>query len=403
MPPSTVDGAKAPSRLPTLTGMRFLAALSVFFFHVTFQFLFASQPAQGNFFSIFGFGGFVGVSFFFILSGFVLTWSVRGSISTGRFWRRRLVKIFPNHIVTFVAAIGLLTWITYAPINNRHAVLNFFLLQSWFPDFPIRGSLNSVAWTLSCELLFYLAFPALYVVVSRIRPERLWAAAGVVAGAVLLVPLAAKLLPVNTFIPGSTLTFNEHWFIYQLPPVRMLEFILGMLLARIVLTGRRLPIGLGGAVAVTLAAQLVTPVLPVQYQLVAVSVIPLALVVAAGAKVDLEGRHGWLASRTMVRLGDWSFAFYLWHWMVIVGISTQLGVGRQFSTPVVFALIALFLAVTLVLSGLLFTLVERPMMRYVATSRRERAAAKAPVLTPVATVTDGTEDRQPPVREAGAA
>ena len=62
-------GTRMPSRLPTLTGMRFVAAAMVFLFHVFWSNVFASPGAQHDFFSLFFQGGWTGVGFFFLLSG----------------------------------------------------------------------------------------------------------------------------------------------------------------------------------------------------------------------------------------------------------------------------------------------------------------------------------------------
>src|SRR5688500_12797828 len=81
-----------PSRLPSLTGARFIAAGLVFVFHATFAWPFASSGAQETSGLLFSQGGYTGVTFFFILSGFVLTWAVRPGDTTPRFWRRRFFK-----------------------------------------------------------------------------------------------------------------------------------------------------------------------------------------------------------------------------------------------------------------------------------------------------------------------
>ena len=79
---------KLTSRLPSLTGMRFFAALMVFAFHAIVLNPFTSEGAQTVTNTVFGGGGFTGVTFFFILSGFVLTCAVRPRDSAPRFWRR---------------------------------------------------------------------------------------------------------------------------------------------------------------------------------------------------------------------------------------------------------------------------------------------------------------------------
>ncbi|MFD0449248.1 acyltransferase family protein [Streptomyces indonesiensis] len=74
-----VPAASRPSRLPTLTGMRFVASLMVFVCHAFTYGIFTDKELEGNLITYVAKLGFVGVGFFFILSGFVLTWSARDS------------------------------------------------------------------------------------------------------------------------------------------------------------------------------------------------------------------------------------------------------------------------------------------------------------------------------------
>ena len=89
----------APARLPSLTGLRFAAAFLVFGFHAHIEGIVAAGATRDVMDWVFG-PGAAGVSFFFVLSGFVLTWSVRPGETAWRFWRRRIAKIYPNHAVT---------------------------------------------------------------------------------------------------------------------------------------------------------------------------------------------------------------------------------------------------------------------------------------------------------------
>src|SRR4051794_6620867 len=99
--------ADVTSRLPALTGLRFVAALMVFMFHAINAFIFADKNVQSGFDRLFHQAA-SGVSFFFVLSGFVLTWAVRPTDSIGAFLRRRVVRIYPNHLVTYVVAFSLI-------------------------------------------------------------------------------------------------------------------------------------------------------------------------------------------------------------------------------------------------------------------------------------------------------
>jgi mycarose O-acyltransferase len=369
------------SRLPSLTGLRFIAALMVFGFHsILYSGLFSSQGTTATLGSVVSGGGWTGVSFFFILSGFVLTWSSRTTDTVRKFYRRRLFKIFPNHLVTAVVAFILLISVTGA-VANHTWLYNLLLVQAWFPDMTVLYSGNVVSWSLSCELLFYLSFPLLYFAIKRIRPERLWAWAGVVVVAIFLVPTLANVLPQaqalsgGAVMPVTDLSLWEQWFVSAFPPVRMLEFVFGIVLARIVITGRTVPLSLGGAVAFAIAVYAITPLFPGPYRVAATLVLPLGLVIAAGAKADAANAGGWLSSRFMVFLGDISFAFYMVHWLVLDYGHRLLGQTTSWSTPVGLAVLALLFGCALLAATLLFTCVERPIMRRFATSRRARLAS----------------------------
>jgi peptidoglycan/LPS O-acetylase OafA/YrhL len=370
--------------------MRFIAAAMVFLFHASLQGLFASPEAGSTFGSIMSQGGWTGVGFFFILSGFVLTWAARPGDSTPRFWRRRLSKIYPNHLVTLIAAVLLITLVAKESIEISRAIPNVLLLQSWFPDLDTALSLNTVSWSLSAELLFYLSFPLLLRLISRIRPERLWFLAGGVVAVILLVPVIAGTMPPSQpLVPGVNATPTEFWFVYIMPPSRMLEFVFGIILARIVLTGRKIPLGLGGAMALSVLAYFLAPVFSGTYPIAAVMVLPLGLLIAAGAVADVRGYRTLLSSRGMVWLGEVSFAFYLWHLLVLIyGHQWIAGVdqpasfsppGAGYSTPVAFAVLALLFGVSLLLAWATFELVEKPVMRRFAHSRRRpHVAAQTP-------------------------
>ena len=379
---------KVPSRLPSLTGMRFVAAGLVFLFHSLWQNFFVSPDAQKTTFSLFFQGGWAGVSFFFVLSGFVLTWAARPSDTAPKFWRRRFFKIYPNHLITFIAAAILLSSVAGAAIDRKAGILNVLLLQAWHTDLNVRTNFNPVAWSLSCEALFYFSFPFLMMAINKIRPERLWFWTTISAASVIAIPTVAKLLPNSQPFPVTGFTSWEMWFVFQFPPVRMLEFIFGIFMARLVLTGQKLPLRLGGAVALAVGSYFVAPLFGPNYRFAAVMVVPLGLLIAAGAVADVAKEKTFLSSRLMVWLGDVSFAFYMWHYLVLTYGHRWLGQGESWGTSrAIFSMVLLF-AITLAISAATFHLVERPIMKRFSTSRRRRNLA---VVTPGPTGASSTD------------
>lgn len=361
-----------PARLPSLTGVRFIAAGLVFAFHAAFAYPFAAEGPREKSQFLFAQGGNAGVSFFFMLSGFVLAWAVRAGDTAPKFWRRRFFKIYPNHLLTFLAAAVLFGWVIGTGVQAKDGVLQLLLLQSWSTDLTVRISYNPVAWSLSCEALFYLAFPFLIKVINKVRPERLWSWTLLSAVSVISIPVFSTLLPSGgeQFPPGFT--NSELWFVDNLPPVQLLTFIFGIFLARIVLTGRQLPVKLGGAIALAVGAYFVAALFGPVYQFSAVMVLPLGLLIAAAAAADVDAQPTFLGSRPMVWLGEISFAFYLWHFLVLTAGHQVLGAGETWSTATAAAVMVLLLAVALVLSWATYRFFERPIMKRFGTSRRAR-------------------------------
>jgi mycarose O-acyltransferase len=182
-------------------------------------------------------------------------------------------------------------------------------------------------------------------------------------------------------MPVVDVSVWQLWSVELFPPVRALEFVLGIVLARIVITGRRLPLSVGGALALAVAAYALTPLFPGQYRVAATMVLPLGLVITAAAKVDEAHQKSWLSSRTMVWLGEISFAVYMVHLLVVTYGLRLLGSPTMLATPVALGVLALLLVSVIVVAGLLYTLVERPIMRSLANPRRRPAAALAAVRT----------------------
>ncbi|WP_448321758.1 acyltransferase family protein [Streptomyces sp. CO7] len=381
--PTQIQESRGPrARLSSLTSMRFFAALLVFFCHAGFVAFFNQPSYRDDFTSLVNKSGAVGVSFFFVLSGFVLAWSARRDDTTPRFWRRRLFKIYPMHLVTFALAMAVTAWATAAWDTS---LLNLFLVQTWLPRADIANMVNIPSWSLSCELFFYLSFPLLFSGLRRIRAEHLWRWAIGVTAAIALVPLAARLLPGAPLMPpiggpvGNPVSQWETWFIYAFPPVRMLEFVLGILMALIVLNGRwvRLPLWVplvlaAGAYAGALHA-------PYGFSLVAVTIVPVALVIPATAALDIGGQSSFLQNRVLVLLGEISFAFYMVHSVVMAGFGrliTQGALGSWATT----GLILLNLVVSLAVSWVLYTFVERPIMKRWGSPRGARQAVVEPAV-----------------------
>jgi peptidoglycan/LPS O-acetylase OafA/YrhL len=299
----SVAGHEGP-RLDSLTEGRFFAALGVVMFHAVIAFGVTATWVGGL--SAFG---FTGVSFFFALSGFVLTWAARDGEHPGRFYARRFARIYPIYALTWLAAV-LYAAVGHGTVSWRPVLLGFGLLQAW--SHPDAMSYNYPAWSLSDEAFFYALFPLLIRPVSRMNGTQAWL--GMTMG--MLWMAAGSIV---TRLAGET----TNWLLFSFPPYRLGEFVCGMCLAVCIRRGWRprvplmVPILILAVMAVLRwqAAGLAHP-LTVARDLLTLCVIPVELLlIACLATRDLQPRRRhWGA---VVELGNASYALYISHALVL--------------------------------------------------------------------------------------
>lgn len=380
------DAARVDQRMPRLdglTGLRWWAAFVVFGFHMG-----VLAPLPWPISAVFA-QGYYGVTFFFVLSGFVLTWSLTSRVSQSTFYWRRFARIYPLHLVTLLLAIPVFynlgfghdaPWVRQPELGILS--LSLVLLQGWFLAPAVLFSGNPAAWTLSCEAFFY----ALHPYISRFLSPRAIRGALLTAAAFIVLMFVVRSLAV--VLPAS------FFALMPLPLLRLPEFVLGMAIAWAVRCGWRpwLPVWLGlGSLALTIGTIIVLPVLLVgQPALVVIMAfsneivaVACALTVLSVAVRTMNGRSTIFASRVHVRLGEWSFAFYLIHATLIYTVLAI--VGYQEPSWRNLGWFAALLAASLVASATLHHGVEKPIERAMRRWKDERdlrrsAAAVDPVL-----------------------
>ena len=166
-----------PKKLEALTGLRCFAALNIVFFHF-------SNPDWFNFRGVFhlpGTGasgvklvanfapvvnaGYLSVSFFIMLSGFVLAYNYAGRARAGtldklRFWEARWTRLYPVYLLSLVLGWQMIS-VEYGA--HRHWMfwlgmgLTPLLMQGWVPE--VATFWNTPAWTMSAEAFYYVIFP----------------------------------------------------------------------------------------------------------------------------------------------------------------------------------------------------------------------------------------------------
>src|SRR5580658_9361569 len=138
--------------------------------------------------------GYVGVSFFYLLSGFVLTWSCAEQSAT-RFWWHRFARMWPLMAVMMTVAYTVLWNRELHPASVGGWVAQVFLFQAWDPNTSVRTGGDGPVWSLSCEAFFYAAFPLLVRWIGRLRATGVALAAAATVAAMIIAPLVTH---VNT-------------------------------------------------------------------------------------------------------------------------------------------------------------------------------------------------------------
>ena len=304
--------------LKPLTSLRFLAALAVFFSHLGY--LRKLDGWQWLCTRIFV-EGYAGVTFFFVLSGFILTYNYH-HVLTGRrageikkFYVARFARIYPLYLLTFLISLPLMrSEIVRQPLTFFYtATIEVLALQSYAPahsDFAY----NMPAWSLSDEFFFYALLPfILYALAGlKITSRKSFVLLGVATWltAAILVTLGRDLA-------------SAHWLFYLAPPFRLFDFVLGVACGLYFLNSPRINLSRNawtlielGCLGCVMAMVLLSSYYIHQsfrYGVYYMPVFCLTIFVFAH-------QGGWLSEvlsgKTWVLLGEISFAFYMFHQLV---------------------------------------------------------------------------------------
>ena len=380
-----------PPRLDALTPLRFAAAAMIAAGHGAAVFGWAPGPA-------FLYAANAGVSFFFVLSGFVLAYNypaLEGRGATRRFFAMRVARIWPMHAFAFVLVLVAFpreAWTAPGVDPWLAAALSLSLTQAWVPIAGYAGAFNAVSWTLSVDAFCYLMFPLLLV---RLReaPARTLVAAS-------LLSIAPPMLANALGGARSDLALDQwNWYLLDhfFPLSRLVEFALGMAAARVFASGRaRLPAGTPTATAVevlvlaacvaSLAALHLVPYAGARVgpgvgdwlaQVAAAPVFAALLVVLAHGRGAVARV---LAMRGPVHLGDLSYAVYLLHALLL-----HAPVWRTLTASIGGAASAVAYALALVaLAHLAWRFVESPARRGIVRAFDRRAASAGRARGPAA-------------------
>ncbi|MCB0866016.1 MAG: acyltransferase [Solirubrobacterales bacterium] len=348
--------------MPAIDGLRAVAVLAVFLFHVGV----AWMP-----------GGFLGVDVFFVISGYLITallvseFKRRGYIDVTAFWLRRARRLLPAVAVLIGVVMLIATVAAPADVTGLRgdAVFSLIYANNWHQIFTDqsyveafgRPSLFRHLWSLSVEEQFYLLWP-LICAAGLTQLGRRGLLAVVIAGIIGSTALMGALHD-PTVADGARAFFGTD--------TRAAALLVGVALALVWhpaelrwRESRRAGLVLDGLALLAfclLLHELLTAhdYDPALYEGGGFLRVALWTAVLIAAFAHPASRIGWpLARPLLLWLGVRSYGFYLWHWPVIA--LTRPGVDVPVDgTP----LILLQLAATLVLAELSYRFVEQPFRR----------------------------------------
>lgn len=222
-------------RLDTLTSLRFFAAFAIVLFHCQFQFNFLTELfLHGNFSQA--------VAFFFILSGFVLTYAYQYFHSLKQvdlFLFKRFARIWPLHIAALIVTVAVLS--AGAVIVPSHPptrmmpdlITNILMVHSWTLQEKYFFSFNAPSWSISTEWFFYFCLPLMFLL-SPPQKSHTGLRRGVLCLLSFVLAMFFVFLGNKLALPESNANgFSLAGLLMANPLTRLFEFSLGSCLALI--------------------------------------------------------------------------------------------------------------------------------------------------------------------------
>ena len=358
--------------------MRAIAVLAVLTFH-------AAYPKFLK-------GGYVGVDIFFVLSGFLITWLLTsehdqlGSVSYGKFYARRALRLFPALYALIIVAV-VLVLADGGLSGARHETLVgipwvFFYIGNWdiaFSSYNIVVlGLLSITWTLAIEEQYYLLWPlGLTTLLKRMNHQRIAVLLVVVA---LVEQVGRSLLDLSnnahlyTWLDKSTLSHSDGLLIgsaFALMYTARDQWKLWPAIQR-----RANELAVIGAVVLAVVIVAGKPLVHTAALWVTVAVYGSLLLLAG-----IIGRPSAWPSRVLEWwplqwIGKRSYGIYLWHFTVIVVV-----LSMQSHLPVhhrAFIRFVIDVVVSLVVAGVSYEVIERPFLRRKVRFARVHPGDRAP-------------------------
>ncbi len=338
-------------QIRTLTSLRFFAALAVMLFHVPFVLPAATKEMILS-------KGSLGVGFFFVLSGFILTHAHYDEhVQPLEFYKKRIARVYPIHLLTLIIWCYLFyySWGNNPEDKFNSFIPNVILMHSLFAGPLFTLGYNAVSWSLSVEVFFYLIFPLL-------RQGR------VITGTLILLITAE--VGIGRWWPDPNQIIPD--FYYFNPLARLPEFVTGMgayyLYNR--MPSLRFPncMEISSLIVVIIACSFNWPS---KFYFTGLGVLFSVLIVIFAKQEGIIS--GFLSRKIFVVLGESSYSLYMIHHMYLRWLNNS--IGGKISGEI---LLVVGLLTTILLSVLLYYAFEKPARRFIIRNLAASVKAELP-------------------------
>jgi peptidoglycan/LPS O-acetylase OafA/YrhL len=290
----------------------------------------------------------VGVSYFFILSGFIMiiAYHKKDKIDYLEFYKNRFARIYPLYIVGL-----LLFFLTRSEMFDWYKLILYGLgIQTWIPGEAMI--LNFPGWSISVEFFFYLLFPLLYNYLYSKKNKTIWV---FTIGLWLVTQVFSNLYPIYGAYEGAHT--KSHEFLYYFPFWHLNEFLIGNLAGIFFVRNYKQKNYDRQVMAVFLLILVSLMFVPLFYHngLMALLFVPAIFLISAN--------NGWItrlfSMKPLEYLGEISYGIYITHIPVLYLVRELLKWQEcTFSIDVVFVI---YIIIMLLSSALFYQCIEKPM------------------------------------------
>ncbi|NOV00197.1 acyltransferase family protein [Paenibacillus planticolens] len=355
-----------------LTSFRFIAALMVFFYHVGIWKAYQT--------------GYIGVSFFFILSGFILCINYRDKFEKidvheiKKFYLARFAKIYPTHLLTFLLAIPY-----YFLIPLKHSFI-LYLLQAFTNVLLVHSflpvgnfSFNGPSWSISDEFFFYAIFP--FMIVLSIK--KLGSGRKKISTISILWLILLMVSFLFSYYKNDAI---NNWLFFVFPITRAFDFLVGVTLGLlfieikdiIILKLTKMTFTIFEILAIVLLFVSIyfspNMIQNIRYDLFFTPFLSLLIFTFAFQKGYISN---FLSNKIFIYLGEISFSFYMIHNLVLS--YTFWSLLKLSITPLT---ITGSLLATILLSSILYRFYEEPLRKKIRYMQKKSNTKTSTVVLP---------------------